>query len=190
MRRSLIAGRGVALFVAMLPLAHARAAAAGELPSPAVVIPQLVEKLRVPFEGKDALQCDSVQKAQSEVLSFHRTTLAGAPAWKVTFRRPFECRWQEPRKMPLGMESVEAGKRQWVSQTRGVAWITSKKGALKIALEDLQVTQRASPAPSPTPSPAPSPTPSPAPSPAPTPSASPTAAAPLPAVSPAPSARR
>ncbi len=139
----------------VLPFAAAFAAGPEALPTASELTPKLVQKLRAPFEGKEELQCDSVEVSRKEVLTFVRAQRENAKAWKVTFKRPFECRWQEPRKQPWGAEGAgEEGKRLWIAQTRGVVWITVRNGAPRFDLEELRIGQKAA---STTPSPSPSP---------------------------------
>ncbi len=145
----------VALGVASAPLARAQ----GDLPSAESILPRLVAQLRAPFEGKEGLECDPIDKVAREVLQLDRVTRAGAPAWKATFKIPFECRWTESRSHAFGAEaSVDPGKRTWLARTRGTAWATTQSnGGLRFDLEDIHVSQRALPMPVPSAKPSPKP---------------------------------
>ena len=132
-----------------------------ELPGPSrgVVAEKLADKLKAPFEGKEALECDSKSKVRKEVVDLEPVLMHGAGAWKALFKHPFTCRWNEEKPAPIGSESSSSRLRHWISKTSGVAYIARRSdgtdafdlGGVKIAQKDAGPAPEAAPAPVPSP---------------------------------------
>ena len=131
-----------ALALALPILVSLALAQADRFPSESEVAPRLVEQLSEPFQGRRDLKCDSTETLLSEVLRFQRTQRDGQRAWKITFKRPFECRWMEEKRTASAEESATTSRQMWLSQTTGTAWVTGKEGGVKYWLENIQVSQK------------------------------------------------
>lgn len=151
-----------ALALAFPVLVSLALAQADRFPSENEVAPRLVEQLSEPFLGRRDLKCDSTDVLVSEVLRFQRVQRDGQRAWKITFKRPFECRWVEEKRTASAEEAATTFRQMWLSQTTATAWVTGKDGGVKYWLEDIHVSQKpyqlvpppgAVPAPSETPAP-------------------------------------
>lgn len=131
-----------ALALALPILVSLALAQADRFPSESEVAPRLVEQLSEPFQGRRELKCDSPETLLHEVLRFQRLQRDGQRAWKITFKRPFECRWVEEKRTASAEESATSSRQMWLSKTTGTAWVTGKEGGVKYWLEDIQVSQK------------------------------------------------
>jgi hypothetical protein len=113
-----------------------------ELPGPSrgVVAGKMRGKLMAAFEGRSALDCDSMDKVRKEVLELEPVRKGKGGAWKIRFKRPFECRWTENK--PSAVGEPLAGRRQWTSRTTGSALVWLRGEETVFELEGLQVSQK------------------------------------------------